>query len=223
MKWTDIEGIRMASIRILLLLVTASLLTLLSACASTTGSSPEKIEQALSAKAVEKNRAYILGVTDVVSVSVWRNQDLSVSVPVRPDGMISVPLIGDIKAEGVSPETLAGNIEDELSTYIREPQVSVIVTSMGSNEFKDRVRVTGAVAQPMSVPYRDGMTVLDMLLSAGGATAFASLNSAMLYRPMEGEVVAIPVQLDDILTKGDIETNYNLRPGDILAVPERSF
>lgn len=209
--------------RQLFVLCTGLAILLLAGCASTTASSPEKIQQALQLEGGDQGAAYILGITDVVSVSVWRNQDLSISVPVRPDGMISVPLIGDVKAAGVSPESLAQSIEAELAEYIREPQVSVIVTSMGSNEFKDRVRVTGAVSQPMSVPYRDGMTVLDMLLSAGGATPFASLNNSMLYRTMNGEVVAIPVRLDDVLTKGDIETNYSLLPGDILAVPERSF
>lgn len=206
-----------------LILVTAIAALAMGGCASTPASSPDKVQQALSSESKDTNTPYILGVSDVVTVTVWRNEDLSISVPVRPDGMISVPVIGDVRAAGNSPETLAANIEDELSAYIREPQVSVIVTSMGSNEFRDRVRVTGAVAQPISVPYRDGMTVLDMLLNAGGANQFAALNSAMLYRPMNGEVVAIPVRLDDILTKGDVETNYRMRPGDILAVPERSF
>lgn len=201
--------------------LTAMLIT--AGCASTPASSPDKIQQALNSEAGDSNAPYVLGITDVVSVTVWRNEDLSISVPVRPDGMISVPLIGDVRAAGNSPESLAQNIESELDSYIREPQVSVIVTSMGSNEFKDRVRVTGAVGEAMSVPYREGMTVLDMLLSAGGATPFAALNDSMLYRPLDGEIVAIPVRLDDILSKGDVETNYSMRPGDILAVPERSF
>jgi polysaccharide export outer membrane protein len=206
-----------------LILVTGIATMAIAGCASTPASSPDKVQQALSSETRDTNTPYILGVSDVVTVSVWRNEDLSISVPVRPDGMISVPVIGDVRAAGNSPETLAGNIEEELSGYIREPQVSIIVTSMGSNEFRDRVRVTGAVAQPISIPYRDGMTVLDILLSAGGASQFAALNDSMLYRPMSGEVVAIPVRLDDILTKGDVETNYRMRPGDILAVPERSF
>lgn len=144
-------------------------------------------------------------------------------MPIRPDGKISVPLIGDVQASGRTPEELAANIETSLSAYIREPQVSVVVTSMGSHEFTDRVRVTGAVVQPTSVPHRDGLTVLDMVLSAGGANAFAALNNAMLYRPLEGEVVAIPIRLGDILNNGDIETNYSMRPGDILTIPERNF
>jgi polysaccharide export outer membrane protein len=165
----------------------------------------------------------VIGATDGIRVSVWRNPDLSVSVPVRPDGKISVPLVGDVQASGRTPEQLADAIENELGSYIREPQVSIVITSMGSHEFTDRVRVTGAVGQPTSVPHRDGMTVLDMVLGAGGLSPFAAANNAMLYRPLEDEVVAIPVKLKDILERGDISTNFQLRPGDILTVPERSF
>lgn len=206
-----------------LILVAGIATVAITGCTMAPTSSPDRVQQALSSDTGDSNAPYILGVTDVVSVSVWRNQELSISVPIRPDGMISVPIIGDVRAAGNSPETLSENIEEELSSFIREPQVSVIVTSMGSNEFRDRVRVTGAVGQSISVPYRDGMTVLDMLLSAGGANEFAALNNSRLYRPFNGEVVAIPVRLDDILTKGDVKTNYKMRPGDILAVPERSF
>ena len=201
-------------------LVAAMLVT---GCAGLSPSSDQKIQAALDLDTVNSVDEYILGATDVVRVSVWRNPDLSISVPVRPDGKISVPLIGDVQATGQSPEALARDIEIQLAEFIREPQVSVVVTSMGSHEFIDRVRVTGAVKSPLSVQHRAGMTVLDMFLSAGGATPFAEPNKSMLYRPMDGEVVAIPVRLDDILNRGDISTNYSMRPGDILAVPERSF
>ncbi|KEF32215.1 Polysaccharide export protein [Marinobacter nitratireducens] len=196
---------------------------LLSGCASTTSSSPEKIEQALAPLPSEEAKDYVLGPTDVVQVSVWRNDDLSISVPVRPDGKISVPLVGDVVASGRTPEALAESIETSLMQYIREPQVSIVVTSMGSHEYTDRVRVTGAVAQPTSVAHRDGMTVLDMILGAGGVTPFAAPNNSMLYRVHKGSVVAIPVRLGDILERGDVETNYSLRPGDIVTVPERSL
>ena len=192
-------------------------------CASSSPSSQEKIQEALALDTINSVDQYILGATDVVRVSVWRNEDLSITVPVRPDGKISVPLIGDVQATGRAPEELADDIESQLSAFIREPQVSIVVTGMGSHEFMDRVRVTGAVKSPLSVAHRAGMTVLDMYLSAGGGTTFAQPNEAMLYRPMRGEVVAIPVRLDDILEQGDIETNYSMRPGDILAVPERDF
>lgn len=192
-------------------------------CAGPSASSPEKIQQALAIETRDSVDQYILGPTDVVQVSVWRNEDLSIAVPVRPDGKISVPLIGDVQASGRAPEELAASIRSSLAEYIREPQVSVVVTSMGSHEFTDRVRVTGAVRQPISIPHRSGMTVLDIFLSAGGANEFASLNNAMLYRQSEDEVVAIPVRLDDILSKGMVETNYSMRPGDILTIPERSL
>jgi len=196
---------------------------LISGCATQSPSSPEKIREALALSQEQSVQEYIIGATDVVNVSVWRNQDLSISVPVRPDGKISVPLIGDVQASGETPEQLADSVERRLASYIREPQVSVVVTSMGSHEFTDRVRVTGAVGQPTSTPHRDGMTVLDIVLGSGGLTPFASGNNAMLYRSLNGEVVAIPVRLDDILERGDISTNYALRPGDILTIPERNF
>ena len=192
-------------------------------CAGPSASSPEKIQQALAIETRDSVDQYILGPTDVVQVSVWRNEDLSIAVPVRPDGKISVPLVGDVQASGRAPEELAASIRSSLAEYVREPQVSVVVTSMGSHEFTDRVRVTGAVRQPISIPHRSGMTVLDIFLSAGGANEFASLNNSMLYRQTQGEVVAIPIRLDDILSKGMVETNYSMRPGDILTIPERSL
>ena len=204
-------------------LVLSAAVFLVSGCATSTPSSPEKIQRALAVESRDSVDQYVLGATDVVRVSVWRNEDLSISVPVRPDGKISVPLVGDVAASGRTPEQLASAIRESLSNYIREPQVSVVVTSMGSHEFTDRVRVTGAVRQPISIPHRSGMTVLDMFLNAGGGNEFAALNGTMLYRKFEGEVVAIPVMLDDILSKGQIRTNYTMRPGDILSVPERSF
>ncbi|WP_375169908.1 XrtA/PEP-CTERM system exopolysaccharide export protein [Marinobacter sp.] len=199
------------------------IVSLLSGCAGPSASSRDKIQRALSVTTTASVEEYLLGVTDVVQVSVWRNEDLSVEVPVRPDGKISVPLVGDVQASGRTPQALADDIENSLARYIRQPQVSIVVTSMGSHEYTDRVRVTGAVKQPVSVPHRAGMTVLDIVLGAGGATPFAALNNSMLYRKIDGEVVAIPVRLEDILNNGDVSTNYAIRPGDILSIPERNF
>lgn len=193
---------------------------MLAACAGMHGVSQDKVDLALKHKAKQLEQ-YKLGPADVVSVSVWRNPDLSVSVPVRPDGKISAPLIGDVQAAGLAPEELAANIREKLAVYIREPQVSVVVTSMGSHEFLSRVRVTGAVRAPATMPYREGMTVLDIVLSAGGLNEFANANNTMLYRKVGNETVGVPVYLKDILLKGDIRTNYEIQPGDILTVPER--
>lgn len=205
------------------LFVSFMAVALATGCAGPSASSPDKIQRALALDTRDSVNQYILGATDVVRVSVWRNEDLSISVPIRPDGKISVPLVGDVQASGRTPDALANDIETKLSAYIREPQVSIVVTSMGSHEYSDRVRVTGAVQQPTSVPHRAGMTVLDMVLTSGGVTPFASPNNSVLYRAVEGEVVAIPVKLDEILSRGDISTNYKLRPGDILTIPERSL
>lgn len=203
------------------LLLSLTAVTLIAGCAGPGTSSPEKIQKALNVDTTNSVDQYILGATDVVRVSVWRNEDLSISVPIRPDGKISVPLAGDVQASGLAPEELAKDIELRLESYIREPQVSIVVTNMGSHEFSDRVRVTGAVQQPTSVPHRSGMTVLDMVLNSGGLSPFAAANKSVLFRKVDGEVVAIPIKLDEILTRGDISTNYRLRPGDILTVPER--
>ncbi|MDX1590197.1 MAG: polysaccharide biosynthesis/export family protein [Oleiphilaceae bacterium] len=212
----------------------ALLLLMLSGCAASPYSSEEKVEKAL-ARAQEPISEYRIGPTDALRISVWRNPELSEQVTVRPDGRISMPLLGDLVARGRTPQALSGVIEEKLAEYVRQPRVSVIVAQMGSHEFSHRVRVTGAVNNPLSQPWREGMTVMDMVLGAGGVNEFAAMNRAVLYRPIqtvengqeeprtEREVVAIPVRLDDILNKGRVETNYPLLPGDILSIPERRF
>ena len=191
-------------------------------CAGTDYATQSRIEKALDrdSQPVEQ---YRVGPADVLRIVVWRNEDLTVQVPVRPDGRISVPLVGDIMARDKEPETLAKDIEGGLESFIRQPEVSVIVTRMQSKEFSNRVRVTGAVRQPASQPYREGMTVMDIVLGAGGTTEFASADDATLYRRLDDDVVAISVDLDAILNEGDIATNYQLVPGDIVTVPESSF
>jgi polysaccharide export outer membrane protein len=166
---------------------------------------------------------YRIGVADQLAINVWRNADLSIAVPVRPDGKISVPLIGDVLAAGKTSEALANDITNQLTEYIRSPQVTVIVTLPSSTASQQTVRITGAVLAPSSVPFRDGMTVLDLVLGAGGPTDFASANKSKLYRQTADEVKTYPIYLKDILNKGKLETNYSLGPGDIISVPERAF
>lgn len=166
---------------------------------------------------------YEIGVGDELRISVWKNEELSLNVAVRPDGKISLPLVGDITAQGVSADKLAENITSSLETYLRSPQVNVIVTSAGSVDYLLRVRVTGAVNNPLSLPHKDGMTVLDLVLEAGGPTQYASSNKAKLYRKVKGEVKVYPIKLNDILNKGRLTTNYTLAPSDIVTVPERLF
>lgn len=166
---------------------------------------------------------YRIGVDDRVQVTVWRNPELTVTVPVRPDGKISVPLIGDVQAGGNTPTQVAVIIKDKLSAYIRDPNVAVILTDLRSHEFLSRIRVTGAVHTPRSMPYRPGMTVLDAVLEAGGVNDFASPNRSKLYRREKTKTEIIDIDLNDILTKGKLETNVELKPGDVVTVPERLF
>lgn len=171
----------------------------------------------------ESEAVYKIGVGDQLQVNVWRNPELSMAVPVRPDGKISLPLVGDVSASGLAAEVLAENIGKDLGSFIRNPQVTVVVTDPGSAEFQRRIRITGAVNGQLSMPYRDGMTVLDLVLEAGGLTEFANGNNTKLYRNVEGEVKIYPIRLGDILNKGRLETNYLLLPSDIVTVPERAF
>jgi len=166
---------------------------------------------------------YTLGVGDELQVNVWKNQELSMQVPVRPDGKISLPLVGDVAAQGLTANQLADNLTAALTTYIRSPQVNVIVTNAGSVDYLLRVRVTGAVNNPVSLPHKDGMTVLDLVLEAGGPTQYASTNRAKLYRKTGDDVKVYPIRLNDILNKGKLSTNYTLAPSDIVTVPERLF
>jgi polysaccharide biosynthesis/export protein len=182
----------------------------------------EKERDAEAPPAVEQG-GYKIGVDDRVQVSVWRNPDLSVIVPVRPDGMISVPLIGDVQAGGKSATDLAADVKQKLALYIRDPNVTIIITELRSHEFLSRVRVTGAVRTPRSTQYRQGMTVVDAVLEAGGLNDFASPNSTKLYRTVDGKTKVYAIELGGILNSGKLETNMKLFPGDVIAVPERLF
>ncbi len=166
---------------------------------------------------------YRIGVGDELQINVWRNPELSLAVPVRPDGKISMPLIGDLVAADLTATQLSGNIVKSLSNYVKNPQVTVIVANPSSSDFQRRVRITGAVRSPQSIPYREGMTVLDLVLLAGGPNEFASANKAKLYRKFNDEVKVYPIKLDDLINDGEVETNYPLQPSDIVTVPERAF
>ena len=194
---------------------------LLGACAGTGGTLAEDLRPPEPETSAAPE--YRLGAGDVVAVSVWKNPDLSVTVPVRPDGYISVPLVGDIRAGGRTPAEIAVDAEGQLTRFIRTPQVSIIVEELNSAEFRNRVRVVGGVAEPKSIAHRDGMTVIDLVLEAGGLTDFAAPDNARLIRTVEGRSRTYPVYLDAILVGGVVDTNYRLLPGDVVTVPERRF
>jgi polysaccharide biosynthesis/export protein len=189
----------------------------------TTSCSSTRKNTAPPSSAGEKLVEYRIGVGDALQVNVWRNPELSLAVPVRPDGKISIPLVGDIMAANLTTAQLSDSIAAGLEKYVRSPQVTVIVTNPSSADFQRRVRITGAVHNPQSLPYREGMTVLDLFLLAGGSNDFAAANKAKLYRKVNGETKAYPVRFDDLVEEGKLETNYPLQPSDIITVPERAF
>lgn len=164
---------------------------------------------------------YLIGPGDTLQVFVWRNPELSTTVPVRPDGRISTPLVEDMTAVGKTPTQLARDIEKVLAEYVRSPQVNVIVTQPQSAF--SQVKVIGQVLKPAPVPFREGMTVLDAVLAVGGLTNFAAGNRARLVRTQDGKQLEIPIKLDSLMNKGDMSQNLKLQPGDVLVVPESRF
>jgi polysaccharide biosynthesis/export protein len=164
---------------------------------------------------------YIIGPGDELQVFVWRNPDLTVTVPVRPDGKISTPLNEDMPAVGKTPMHLARDIEKVLSEYVKSPEVNIIVTKPVS--VFSEVKVIGQVLKPGAVPYRDGMTVLDAVLAVGGLSNFAAGNRAHIARTENGKQVEIKIKLEALVNGGDMSQNQVLKPGDVLVVPESRF
>lgn len=195
----------------------ALMLGLVVGCAGTSGTQP-----AAAIPAAGDGAEYIIGPGDSLSIFVWRNPDLSVDVPVRPDGRISSPLVEDMVAAGKTPTQLSQDIESVLAEYIRTPNVTVIVGGFVGT-FGEQIRVVGQAAQPQALAYRDRMTVLDAMIEVGGLTPEAAGNRAKLVRYVNGEQQEYPVRLHDLLNKGRIEANVPLRPGDVLIIPESVF
>jgi polysaccharide biosynthesis/export protein len=169
---------------------------------------------------VEANK-YIIGPGDTLQVFVWRNPELSTTIPVRPDGKISTPLVEDMVAVGKTPTGLARDIEKVLAEYVRSPQVNIIVTQPVSTF--SQVKIIGQVVKPQSLPYREGMTVLDAVLAVGGLGPFAAGNRAKVVRSVDGKPTEIKVKLEDLVNKGAMRHNIELKPGDVLVVPESLF
>lgn len=164
---------------------------------------------------------YLIGPGDMLQVFVWRNAELTATVPVRPDGKISTPLVEDMIAVGKTPTQLARDMETVLAEYIRSPQVNIIVTQPASTF--SQIKVIGQVQRPQSIAYREGMTVLDAVLAAGGLAPFAAGNRAKVVRTVDGKQKEQRVKLADLVNNGDMSQNLSLRPGDVLVVPESRF
>lgn len=164
---------------------------------------------------------YIIGPGDSIQVFVWRQPELSVTVPVRPDGKISTPLVEDIVAVGKTPSQLARDVEKVLAEYVRSPQVNIIVSNALSAF--SQVKVVGQVRNPQAIAYRQGMRVLDVVLLVGGITEFAAPNRARIVRQVNGKSTDIKVKLGTLMERGDMKQNHELRPGDVLIVPQALF
>ena len=165
---------------------------------------------------------YLIGPGDNVNIIVWRNPEVSMSVPVRPDGKITTPLVEDLQASGKTSTELARDIEKALAKFIQQPVVTVIVTGFVGT-YGEQIRVIGQAARPQALPYRRDMSLMDVLIAVGGVTEFASGNNASVIRKVDGKLQKMPVRLNDLIKDGDISANMNMRPGDVLVIPESFF
>ena len=168
------------------------------------------------------NPEYLIGPGDNINIIVWRNPEVSMSVPVRPDGKITTPLVEDLPAAGKTSTQLARDIEAALAKFIQQPVVTVVVTNFVGN-YNEQIRVIGQAAKPQALPYRKDMSLMDVLIAVGGVTEFAAGNRASIIRTVDGQQQKLQVRLDDLIKEGDISANLPMRPGDILVVPESFF
>jgi len=201
----------------------SAILVFITSCATSVPNLPPKSQSWQSAGPSVLVKSYKMSVGDQIQITVWKNPELSVSEPVRPDGKISMPLVGDIMAVGLTPEELSAKIEAKLTNYVRAPNVTVILTSLQGHAFLSRIRVTGSVTSNISMPYHQGMTVLDAILEAGSVDLYADANNTKLHRRTKKGAVSYDIRLKDIMQGGDMRTNITLMPGDIITVPESSF
>ncbi|MGH8854698.1 MAG: XrtA/PEP-CTERM system exopolysaccharide export protein [Telluria sp.] len=165
---------------------------------------------------------YLVGPGDTISITVWRNPEVSMTVPVRPDGKITTPLVEDLPAAGRTSTQLARDIEGALAKYIQQPVVTVIVTSF-AGMYTEQIRVIGQAVKPQALAYRNGMSLMDVLIAVGGVSEFASGNRAQIIRTVDGKQQKLAVRLDDLLKSADLSANLAMRPGDVLVIPESFF
>lgn len=191
----------------------ALVLGMLTGCASTYPPAPTL--------AADSEYNYVIGPGDTVNIIVWRNPELSLSVPVRPDGKITTPLVEDLPALGRDSTTLAREIEKELAKFIREPVVTVIVTNF-IGPFSEQIRVVGEATKPQALPYVQNMTLVDVMIQVGGITDFAAGNRASILRTAQGNK-QFSVRIDDLLNSGDFGANVEMLPGDVLVIPQSWF
>ena len=192
-----------------------ALTAVLAGCASSYPPAPTEV-----VKPGEYN--YIIGPGDNVNIAVWHNPELSQTIPVRPDGKISTPLVEDIQAAGKSPSHLARDLEKSLSKYIQDPVVTVIVTGF-VGPYSQQIRVIGQAAKPQALQYRENMSLMDVMIAVGGITDFAAGNKATILRTVNGKSQQLNVRLESLMRDGDVKANVQMLPGDVLIIPESYF
>jgi polysaccharide export outer membrane protein len=166
--------------------------------------------------------SYIIGPGDFLKIFVWQTPELSAELPVRPDGKITTPLVEDIQAVGKTTTELARDMEVALDKYLKRPIVTVTVLDFVGT-FQEQIRVVGQAAEPQALPYREDITLLDVMIQVGGLTEFASGNRAKIIRRTEGGHEELPVRINDLINQGDISANVAMYPGDVLIIPESWF
>jgi polysaccharide export outer membrane protein len=165
---------------------------------------------------------YLIGPLDTLQITVWRNPDLSISVPVRPDGKVSVPLVEDLPVLGKNSTQVARDIEKAMSKFVRDPVVTVIVTTF-NGPYGEQIRVVGEATRPQALPYRQHMTLLDVMIAVGGLTDFADGNAASVFRASQGGPKQYNVRLKDLIRRGDATANIEMMPGDVVVIPQSWF
>jgi len=194
----------------------AALLALLTACA---GNGPKLPPAPVTAASSDYN--YVVGPGDNLNIIVWRNPELSMTVPVRPDGKISTPLVDELVAQGKTSVQIARDVENSINKFVRDPIVTVIVTGF-VGPYSEQIRVIGEAAKPQALPYKQKMTLLDVMIAVGGLTDFADGNGASILRASEGDK-QYAVRIKDLIKRGDISANVEMRPGDVLIIPQGWF
>lgn len=173
------------------------------------------------AQSGQNDYSYVVGAGDSLNIIVWRNPELGMTVPVRPDGKIAAPLIDEMMVHGKNSTEIARDLEKQLGKYVRDPVVTVIVSSF-VGPYSEQIRVVGEAAKPQFLPYKQQMTLLDVMIAVGGLTDFAAGNSATILRTAEGNK-QYSVRLKDLIRRGDVSANVEMRPGDILIIPQSLF
>ncbi|MDU0356383.1 polysaccharide export protein [Paraglaciecola aquimarina] len=194
------------------------LILLATGCSNNSGKLPSATTYTSNTTSVADYQ-YLIGPGDNLSIFVWRNPDLSGSFIVRPDGMVTTSLVEDLVVSGKTPTNLAREIEEELGKYINSPRVTVSVNNF-LGPLSEQVRVIGEATTPSAINYTEKMTLLDLMISVGGLTEFASGNDAKLIRMVDGKQTTYELQIDDLIKEGDIEQNIDMLPGDIIIIPE---